>query len=47
MTISVARCVDSTECNLRGVYSDTTQVSRVFVYDVMSYKLSQLGPYVH
>jgi len=23
------------------------QVSRVFVYDVMTYKLSQLGHYVH
>jgi len=43
---------------LRGVYSDTTQlncpsgtaysqVSRVFVYDVTTYKLSQLGHYVH
>ena len=41
-------------CVLRGVYSDTTQlswpswtaysqVSRVFVYDVMTYKLSQLS----
>jgi len=41
-------------CPLRGVYSDTTQlnwpswtaysqVSHVFVYDVTTYKLSQLG----
>ena len=43
--VFIATQLNSTQLTqLNSVYS---QVSSVFVYDVMTYKLTQLGHYVH
>ena len=44
--VFIATQLNSTQLNWRS-WTAYSQASRVFVYDVTTYKLSQLGHYVH